>query len=96
MGGFGDLSVGEEFGDVPKVNLGRKWVETEDEAKSSCEKLLVVVAVPLVAAVCQNTLQKFNSMQKYRKPDFRTSGIYSPLRSVGRPGLGGLPLSYEG
>ena len=58
-------------------NLGRKWVETEDEGKSSCEKLQVVLAVLLVVAVCQNTLQKFKSMQKYRKPDFRTSGIYS-------------------
>ena len=60
-----------------KVNLGRKWGETEDERTSSCEKLRVVLAVILVGAVCQNTLQKLKSMRKYRKPDFRTSGTYS-------------------
>ena len=30
-----------------KANLGRKWLETEDEGKSSCEKLRVVLAVLL-------------------------------------------------
>ena len=37
MGGFGDL--GEEGGfeeGQKKVNLGRKWVDMEDEGKSSC------------------------------------------------------------
>ena len=46
-----------------KVNLGRKWVQTEDEGKSSCEKLRAVSAVLLEVAVCQNTLQKIESMQ---------------------------------
>ena len=55
MGGFGDLGEGGGFGDVKKVNLGRKWVETEDEGTSSCEKLRLVLAVLLVVAVCQNT-----------------------------------------
>ena len=56
MGGFGDLGEEGGFGQGQKtVNLGRKWVETEDEEKSSCEKLGVVLAVLLVVAVCQNT-----------------------------------------
>ena len=65
-----------------KVNLGRKWVETEDEGKSSCEKLRVVPAVLLVVVVCQNTASEIQSLQKYRTPDFRTSGIYSTPRIV--------------
>ena len=55
MGGFGDLGEGGGFGEVKKVNLGRKWVETEDEGKSSCEKLWAVLALLLVVAVCQHT-----------------------------------------
>ena len=39
-----------------QVNLGRKWVETEDQGKSSCEKLRVVLVVLFVVAVCQDTL----------------------------------------
>ena len=38
-----------------EVNPGRKWAEAEDEGKSSCEKLRVVLAVLFVVAVCQNT-----------------------------------------
>ena len=44
--------MGEEggFGEgQKKVNLGRKWVETEDEGKSSCEKLRPVLAVLLAS-----------------------------------------------
>ena len=38
MGGFGDLGErGKGLETSPKVNLGRKWLETEDEGKSSCE-----------------------------------------------------------
>ena len=55
MGGFRDLGEEGGFGEGKKVNLGRKWVETEDEGKSSCEKLRVVLADLLVVAVCQNT-----------------------------------------
>ena len=87
MGGFGDLG---ERGGQKKVNLGREWVEAEDQGKFSCEKLRAVLAVLLVVAVCQNTLQKFKSMQQYRKPDFRTSGIYSEP-PFGRPTLGWGP-----
>ena len=55
MGGFADLGQREGFGDVPKtVNLGMKWVEMEDEGKSSCEKLRVVLAVLFVVAVYHN------------------------------------------
>ena len=42
-----------------KVNLGRKWVETEDEGAASCEKLRVVLAVLLEVAVCLNTPFRF-------------------------------------
>ena len=45
----------EGLGAAQKANLGRKWVETEDEGASSCEKLRVVSAVRLEVAVCQNT-----------------------------------------
>ena len=56
MGGFGDLGEEGGFGEgKKKVNLGRKWVKTEDEGKSSCEKLQVVLAVLLVVADCQTT-----------------------------------------
>ena len=52
MGGFGDLGEGGRVWRRPqKVNLGREWVETEDEGKCSCEKLRVVLAVLLVVAV---------------------------------------------
>ena len=33
MGGFGDLGEGDGLGTAKKVNLGKKWVETEDEGK---------------------------------------------------------------
>ena len=56
MDGFGDLGEVRRVWRRPKkVNLGKKWVETEDEGKSSCEKLWVVLAFLLVVAVCQNT-----------------------------------------
>ena len=65
MGGFGGFGRGGRFGEVKhNVNLGRKWVEMEDEGELSCEKLRVVLAVLLVVAVCQNALHKFKSMQK--------------------------------
>ena len=98
MGGFGDLGAGGRvWGRPKKVNLGRNWVDAEDEGKSSCEKLRVVLAVLLVVAVCQNTLQKFKSLQRYRKPDFGTSGIYSDP-PFGRPtpvwGPTELPINH--
>ena len=56
MGGFGDLGEGGGSEDVQKnVNLGRNWVETEDEGNSSREKLRVVLAVLLVVALSQHT-----------------------------------------
>ena len=55
MGGFGDLGEGGEVWRRPKkVNLGRKWVETEDDRKSASEKLRAVLAVLFVVAACQN------------------------------------------
>ena len=53
-----------------KVNLGRKWVETEDEGKSSCEKLWAVLAVLLVVAVCQNTPSEIQIPAKVQKTGF--------------------------
>ena len=54
--GSGIWARGEGLEWSKKVNLGRKWVETEDEGGSFCEKLRAVLAVLLVVAVCQNTL----------------------------------------
>ena len=53
MGWFGDLGEGG-WRSQKKVDLGSKWVEREDEGKSSCEKLRAVSAVLLVVADCQN------------------------------------------
>ena len=47
--GFGR---GEALERTTKVNLGRKWVEMDDDGKFSYEKLRVVLAVCLVVAVC--------------------------------------------
>ena len=58
-----------------KVNLGRKWLETEDKGKSSCERLWVVLAVLLVVAVCENTPSEIKINAKVQKTtisDFRT------------------------
>ena len=49
--GSGIWAGGEGLERSKKVNLGRKCVETEDEGKSSCEKLRVVSAVLLLVAV---------------------------------------------
>ena len=62
------------------MNLGRKWVEMENEEKSSCEKLRVVLAVLLVVAVCQNTPLEINIHSNMQKPgisDLRN--IFGPL-----------------
>ena len=67
--GSGIWARGRVWRRLKKVNLGRQWVEMEDEGKSSCEKLRVVLAVLLVVAVCPNTPSEIKSMQKYRKPD---------------------------
>ena len=50
--GSGIWARGRVWRRPKKVNLGRKWVETEGEGKSSCEKLREVLAVLLVVAVC--------------------------------------------
>ena len=74
-----------------KVNLGRKWVETEDEGKASCEKLRVVLAVLLVVAVCQHTPLEIKinaTIPNTIISDFQN--IFPPL--FGRPPqVGGLP-----
>ena len=62
-----------------KVNLGRKWVETEDEGKSSCEKLRAVLAELLVVAGCQNTPSEIQIPAKVPKTGF------SDLRNIFRP-----------
>ena len=54
-----DLGGGKDLETSKKGNsatLGRKWLEMEDEGKSSCEKLRVVLAVLLVVVACHNTL----------------------------------------
>ena len=61
------------------VNLGREWVETEDEGKSSCEKLWVVLSVLLVVPVCQNTLSEIKIHAKVPNAGF------SDLRNIFRP-----------
>ena len=81
MGGFRDLGEGRGGGwrGHKKVNLGRKWVETEDEGKSSCEKLGVVLAVLLVVAVCQNTPSEILIPASVPKAGF------SDLRNIFKP-----------
>ena len=59
MAGSGDLgwarsgiwTRGKGLEASKKVNLGRKWVETEDEGKFSREKLRAVLCVLWVVAV---------------------------------------------
>ena len=77
-----DLGEGEglETSKKKEVNLGRKLVEREDDRKSSCGKLRVVLAVLLLVAVCQNTLLKIKTNAKVQKTgisDFRN--IFEPL-----------------
>ena len=83
MGGFADLGEGGGMGRVwrrPKnVNLGRKWVETEGEGKSSCQKLRVALAVLLVVADCQNMPLEININAK-----IPNTGI-SDLRNIFAP-----------
>ena len=78
---------GGGFRDVQKkVDLKRKWVETEVEGKSSCEKLRVVLAVLLVVAVCQHTPSEIQTHAKGRifgPPEY----IPTP-HSVGPPRVG--------
>ena len=53
--GSGIWARGRVWRRPKKVNLGRKWIEMEDEGKSSRGKVRTVLAVLLVVAVCQNT-----------------------------------------
>ena len=78
MGGFGNLGEGQGLGKAKKLNLGRKWVETEDEGKSSCEKVRVVLAVLLAVAVRQNTPSEIQISAKVPKTGF------SDLRNISR------------
>ena len=55
---------------LQKANLGRKWIQTEDEGKSSCEKLWVVLGVALVVAVCRNNPLELNTQAQMQKPRF--------------------------
>ena len=96
MGGFGDLGEEAGFGEVIKVNLGRKWVEPEDEGKSSCEKLRVVLAILLVLAVCQNTPSyPFRYPKPCKSTEHRIFGPpeYIPTPPFGRPPRFGGPSS---
>ena len=61
-----------------KVNLGRVLLQTEDEGKSSCEKLRVVLAVLLAVAVCQNTPSEIQSHAKVPKTGFSDLRNISP------------------
>ena len=62
--GAGIWARGKGLETSQKVNLGRQWLETEDEGKSSCEKLRAVLGVLLVVAVCPNTpFKKITSKQ---------------------------------
>ena len=74
------------------MNLGRKWVETEDEGKSSCEKLRVVLAVLLVVAVCQITPSEITKNRIFGPPK------YIQTRPFGRPtpawGPTELPINH--
>ena len=69
-------------------------VEMEDEGKSSCEKLRVVLAVLLVVAVCQHTPLEIEI--KAKAPSIGISyfqDIFAP--SFGRPSrVGGLPINH--
>ena len=77
--GAGICVRGEGLERSKKVNLGRKWVEAEDDGKSSCEKLRVVLAVLLVVAVCQSTPSEIQIHAKVQK-----TGC-SDLRIIFRP-----------
>ena len=68
------------------VNLGRKWVEAEDEGTSSCEQLRVVLAVLLVVAVCQNISFENKIAANMQNTGTDSEQIQTP-RSVGRPGF---------
>ena len=78
MGGCGGWARGEGLERSKNMNLGRKWVEAEDEGTSSGEKLWVVLAVLLVVAVCQNNPSEIQFHAKVPK-----TGI-SDLRNVFR------------
>ena len=75
--GFG--RGGRAWRRAQKVNLGRKWVETEDEGKTSYEKLRAVSPVLLVVAVCRNTPSEIQIHAKVPKTGF------SDLRNIFRP-----------
>ena len=53
--GSGIWARGKSLETSPKSESRKEWVETEDDGKSSCEKLRVVLGKLLVVAVCQNT-----------------------------------------
>ena len=71
LGGFGDVET--------KTETGSTLLQAEDEGKSSCEKLRVVLAVLLVVAVCQNTPSEIQIPAKVPKTGF------SDLRNIFRP-----------
>ena len=81
------------------MNLGRKWAETEDRGKSSCEKLRVVLAVLLVVAVCQSTPLRIIINEHAEHKKFGPPEHIWTLRSVGpqpAPGWGPteLPINH--
>ena len=58
----------------------KELLETEDEGKSSCEKLQVVLGVLLVVAACPNTLLEIKDQAKMPKARFRGLwNMFGPL-----------------
>ena len=76
--GSGIWARGRVWRRPKRVNLGRKWVEMEDEGKSSCENFRAVLAVLLVA-VCENTPSEIQIPAKVPKTEF------SDLQNIFRP-----------
>ena len=98
MDRFGDLGEGGRvWRGQKKVNLGRKWIETEDEGKFSSEKSRAVSAVLLVVAVCQNTLSEIQIHAKVQKTGISDLwNIVPPSFGRPTPGCGPteLPISH--
>ena len=62
------ISVRRKVLETSKKGKSRKeWLKTEDERKSSYEKLRVVLVAFLVVAVCQNIYLRINIQAKIQK-----------------------------
>ena len=93
--GSGIWARGERLEKSKKVNLGRKWVETEDEGKSSCEKLWVVLAVFLVVTVRQHDPLQIEIHATIPNTGISDSRFFRTPRPVGHPGLGAYRTPNE-